>query len=49
MAAINFGLERVDGTAMGALLYHCRSPCANPAAGGMMNKQQAAQGRREYG
>jgi hypothetical protein len=38
--------KRRDGD-FSALLYHPQRPCANPAAGVMMNKQQAIGVRAE--
>jgi uroporphyrinogen-III synthase len=36
-----FNLQDEGGTAISALLYHPRRPCANPGPGVMMNKQKA--------
>jgi hypothetical protein len=40
MGGLIYNLDE-DGTAICALLYHPRRPCANPGGGGKMNKQTA--------
>jgi hypothetical protein len=40
MEGFDFGLG-ADGAVIGTMLYHPGRPCANPAAGAMMNEQRA--------
>jgi hypothetical protein len=48
MAGLDFNCDE-DGTVRRALLYHPQRPCANPAPGIMMNKQQAMGVTRHHG
>jgi hypothetical protein len=48
MGGLDYSLGKLE-LRLAALLYHRPHPCANPARGIMMNKQQAIQLEQHHG